>query len=324
MKSLRTLLTGLSAAALCVCATAAPADKVNASWLPITQSLPFYIALEEKLFEKNGIELVHQKLQLPPQIIESLVADRSDVAFGAAVGLAMVAEAEYPGSFKVFGLQGGSNKTNRVSDMLIAKSDSPITGMKDLAGKSVATLPGIQWRLLGREMLRKSGVEPDSVKFVPMQLGMQAQAISAGSVDAALALEPIGTITVASGLARMVVKNPGATFIAEPFYSSVFVMTSKFAAERPGVARRVVAVMNEATRLANERFAMYKPLLTKYMAVPSSDLENVTAPYMRSFSSFTPLDFTSWQTVADIFQAEGAMKHKIDVHSAVYVEAPSK
>lgn len=324
MQSLRTLFAGLAAAAWACTAAAAPPDKVNAAWLPITQSLPFYIAVEEKLFEKNGIELVHQKLQLPPQIIESLVADRSDVAFGAAVGLAMVAEAEYPGTFKVFGLQGGSNAANRISDMLIAKADSPMRSMKDLVGKSVATLPGIQWRLLGREMLRKSGVDADSVKFVPMQLGMQAQAISAGSVDAALALEPIGTITTTSGAAKVVVKNPGATFIAEPFYSSVFVMTAKFARERPEVARRVVAVMHEATRLANERFQVYKPLLTQYMAVPAADLDKLTAPYMQPLASFSAADFKSWQTVADIFLAEGAMKRKVDVHAAVFVEGPAK
>jgi NitT/TauT family transport system substrate-binding protein len=305
-------------------AFAAGLDRVQASWLPITQSLPFYIAIEEKLFEKHGIELVHQKFQLPPQIIESLIADRSDVAFGAAVGLTVVAEAEQPGTFKVFGLQGGSNKTQRVSDTLIVKADSPISSIKDFSGKSIATLPGIQWRLLGRQMLRKNGVDPDSVKFVPIQLGMQAQAVAAGSVDGALALEPIGTMAVASGLVKRVVSNPGATYIAEPFYSSAFVMTDRFIKQRPAVARRLVAAMDEATRLANRNFDAYKPLFTKYMAVPAADLSYVTAPYLRGFDEMSQVDLQSWQVVADIFQAEGAMKQRVDVTTAVYRSGGAK
>ena len=32
-------------------------DKVVASWLPIMQTMAYYVALEEKLFQKAGIEI---------------------------------------------------------------------------------------------------------------------------------------------------------------------------------------------------------------------------------------------------------------------------
>ena len=106
-----------------------------------------WIARDAGLFEKNGIKVTANKYEAPPQIIESLIANRTDAAFGAAAGLTLLAESESPGSFKVFGLQGGSNQKHRISDRLIVRKGSPISGFKDMKGRSIATLPGIQWRL---------------------------------------------------------------------------------------------------------------------------------------------------------------------------------
>ena len=37
-------------------------EKVSAVWLPIMQTTAYYVALEEKLFEKACIEIVSNKL----------------------------------------------------------------------------------------------------------------------------------------------------------------------------------------------------------------------------------------------------------------------
>ena len=52
--------------------------------------------------------------------------------------------------------------------------------------------------------------------------------------------------------------NPVAGVIADPFYSGASVMTTKFLKDRPDVARRVVAVIDEATDLVNADFGKYK------------------------------------------------------------------
>ena len=75
------------------------------------QTTAYYVALEEGLFEKAGIEVESAKFENPNQIIDSLVSGRAD--FGppsAAAGITVLAEAKAPGTFKVFGLQGGGIK----------------------------------------------------------------------------------------------------------------------------------------------------------------------------------------------------------------------
>ena len=46
-------------------------DKVTAVWLPIMQTTAYYVALEEKLFEKACIEVVSTKMESPNQIIDA-------------------------------------------------------------------------------------------------------------------------------------------------------------------------------------------------------------------------------------------------------------
>ena len=92
--------TGIFAAAagLLLCSSGAQAacdkmDPVTAVWLPIMQTTAYYVALEEKLFEKACIEIVSTKMESPNQIIDALIAERADFGPpGAAAGIAMIAE----------------------------------------------------------------------------------------------------------------------------------------------------------------------------------------------------------------------------------------
>ena len=212
-------------------------DKVTAAWLPIMQTTAYYVAIEEKLFEKACIELDSNKMESPNQIIDALIAERADFGPpGAAAGIAMIAESKFPGKLKIFGLQGGGIAVNRINDGLIVKPDSTIKTFADLKGKTLGHVPGIQWRTISRHMVRAAGLDPDKdVKLVDLAVAMQVPAVVGGTVDATLSLEPVGSIAVASGKAIRAMTNPVAGVIADPFYSGASVMTTKFLKERPDV-----------------------------------------------------------------------------------------
>src|SRR6266568_4015220 len=134
MTSLKTLtlaaaLTLLSASIGAACERV---ERVVAVWLPIMQTTAYYVALEEGLFEKACIEIVSNKLEAPNQIIDALVGARADFGPpGAAAGISMLAESKFPGTFKVFGLQGGGIKVGLINDGLIVKPDSTIKSFAD-------------------------------------------------------------------------------------------------------------------------------------------------------------------------------------------------
>jgi len=298
-------------------------DKVTAVWLPIMQTTAYYIAVEEKLFEKACIEIDSNKLESPNQIIDALIAERADFGPpGAAAGIAMIAEAKFPGKLRVFGLQGGGIAVNRINDGLIVKPDSSIKSFADLKGKSLGHVPGIQWRTISRYMVRAAGLDPDKdVKLVELAVAMQVPAVVGGTVDATLSLEPVGSIAVASGKAIRAMVNPVAAVIADPFYSGASLMTTKFLRERPDVARRVVAVIDEATDLANQNFAKYKTVIPNFTPIKPDQLEFVAQPYLRGFKDINEVDIKSYQALVDVFVKEGVLPGPLNVRDKLLTKA---
>ena len=324
---IRALLSS-AATALLLCATGAHAacdkmDRVTAAWLPIMQTTAYYVAMEEKLFQKACIEIVSTKMEAPNQIIDALIADRADFGPpGAAAGIAMIAESKFPGKLKFFGLQGGGIAVNRINDGLIVKPGSPIKSFADLKGKSLGHVPGIQWRTISKYVVRAAGLDPDKdVKLVDLAVGMQVPAVVGGTVDATLSLEPVGSIAVASGKAERAMTNPVEHVIADPFYSGASILTTKFLKDRPDVAKKVVAVIDQATDLVNNDFDKYRPILTKYTPIKQDQLGSIAQPYLRGFKDLDETDMKSYQALVDVFIKEGVMSGPMDVRDKLLTKS---
>ncbi|HSY54898.1 MAG TPA: ABC transporter substrate-binding protein [Bradyrhizobium sp.] len=298
-------------------------DKVSAVWLPIMQTTAYYVAIEQKLFEKACIEIESNKMESPNQIIDALIAERADFGPpGAAAGIAMIAESKFPGKLRIFGLQGGGIAVNRINDGLIVKPDSPIKSFADLKGKTLGHVPGIQWRTISRHLVRAAGLDPDKdVTLVDLAVAMQVPAVVGGTADATLSLEPVGSIAVASGKAIRAMTNPVAAVIADPFYSGASVMTTKFLKERPEVAKRIVAVIDEATDLVNADFDKYKSAIPNFTPIKPDQLGLVAQPYLRGFKDLNDTDIKSYQALIDVFIKEGVLAGPLNVRDKLLSKA---
>ena len=298
-------------------------EEVTSAWLPIMQTTAYYVATEEGLFEKACIKVKSNKMQSPNHIIDALVGGRADFGPpGAAAGIAMLAEEKFPGTFKVFGLQGGGIKVDLINDGLIVKTGSPIKSFADLKGYTIGHVPGIQWRTITKHLVRSAGLDPDKdVKLVDLAVPQQVPAVLGGSVNATLSLEPVGSIAAATAGVDRAVINPVAMVIADPFYSGAAVLTTKFIKERPDVARKIVAIIDEATALAMADFDKYKTIIPKYTAIRETQLDLLAKPYLRSFSDLNETDLNSYQAFVDVFFSEGVMKKKMDVRTKILKES---
>ncbi|MEM9009536.1 MAG: ABC transporter substrate-binding protein [Cyanobacteria bacterium P01_F01_bin.86] len=290
-------------------------EKVIASWLPIMQTTAYYVALEQGLFEEAGIEVESVKFENPNQIIDSLVSGRADFGPpGAAAGITVLAEAKTPGTFKVFGLQGGGIKSDFINDGLIVKPDSTIATFDDLKGKKVGTIPGIQWKTILSYILKKNGLEPgNNVTIEQMAVGLHLPSVVSGAVDATLSLEPTGSIAEATQQAKRAMVNPVSMFISDPFYSGAAVLTSKFLTDRPETAKKVVQVIDEATKIANQDFDKVRPIISKYTALEPDQASYVAQPRLRGFNDLDATDLDSYQKFIDVFVSEEVLEQEMAV-----------
>ncbi len=322
MRSLTRTASIMFLSATFVAPAAAENERVVASYLPIMQTTAFYVALEEGLFEEAGIDIEPRRFENPNQIIDSLVSDQADFGPpGAAAGITVLAESRFPGTFKVFGLQGGSIELGLDNDALIVAEDSNIESFADLEGLSVGTVPGVQWRTILSHVLRENGLEPgEDVQLREVAVGQQITAVASGSVDATLSLEPIGSIADNMEDVRKAENMPVAKYIVDPFYSGASILTATFIEERPEVARKVVEVLDEATRLANENFDDYRSVIAKYTAVTDAQAEFVAQPYLRGWEELNETDIASYQAFVDVFYQQGVLEDAMSVEELILTE----
>ena len=317
MKSFKITLSALAFSLLCNSAIAA--ERVSVAYLPTLHGLPLFVALEEGMFKNAGLEVTATKFENPNQIIDSLVAGRSDAApSGGAAGITALAESRFPGVLRVFALQGSSSKHGAYSDAFIVQTDSPIQSIADLKGKRVVHAPGIQWRTIARTIFQANGMDPDKdVTLTEMAIGLHAQAVIAGTADAALALEPVPSVVASSGKIKSIVDNPAGQAIAEPFFSGAGIVTTKFLQERPEVAKKLMDIMDEAATKVRNDFQAYSKYLIGYTAVTPETIGMVKPMYFIGSAEITEDDIVAYQKFADTFVTAGAMKQAIDVNKLI-------
>jgi NitT/TauT family transport system substrate-binding protein len=292
------------------------AEKVIFAWVPAIDALPYMVALEEKAFEKQGIEVVDQRLNSAPGLVDALLADRADVGpYGTAPGIAMVAESQHPGTLKIFGLSGGEADTPYVNSTLLVLKGSPIHSLADLKGKKLGHNPGIQWKTNVRYILRAMDIKESDVTLVELPFPLQVPALMAGTVDATITIDPFAATALATGNVDAAVVNVGAKYVANPWFGGCAVMTTKFVKEHPETARKIMLVLRDITKRIEGDFDRYKPLLAKYAGVPESAMPSVRKLMFRNDEQINARDIAAMQKVLDIYYKEGALGTQIDFSS---------
>jgi len=296
-------------------------EKVTGSYLPIVQALPFYVAMEQGRFEQAGIDMNARRLENPNIIIDSLVSNQADFGPpGAASGITALAEAQYPGTFKVYSFQGGGIKSGFVNDALIVGADSGMDSFEDLEGRSVGTVPGVQWQTILTHILEANGLAEGDVDMRSIAVGQQLTSVASDAIDASLSLEPIGSLAKDLDNVRIAEENPAARYVADPFFGGVGILTTRFINERPKVARKVVEILGETTKLVNENFEKYRSYLPKYTALSEKQAEVVRQPLIRRWDKIEQTDIEAYQALVDVFKKQGVLDEQLNVEEMMLEE----
>ena len=314
----RALMTAAVGVATLAFASVAQAEKVVMAWVPAIDALPYMVALEEKAFEKQGIEVVDQRLSSATGLVDALIADRAQVGpYGTAPGIAMVAESQHPGTLKIFGLSGGEADTPYVNSTLLVKKGSSIKSLADLKGKKLGRNPGIQWKTNVLYILNAMHMKESDVQQVELPFPLQVPALLAGTVDATITSDPFAATALATGDAEAAVVNVGAKYVANPWFGGCAVMTTKFVNEHPDTARKIMLVLRDITKRIEGDFDKYKPLLVKYAGITENALPYVRPMLFRNDEQIDARDLGAMQKVFDMYYKEGALGTHIDFKTKV-------
>ncbi len=265
--------------------------------LPVVDTAGLYLAQQEGYFKQEGLNVTISPIAASSDAIPEMEHGQVDIVAGANYVSFFQAQAAGKGPFKV--LVDGTSCSPDTFEIL-ALPDSNITSAADLAGKTIAvnTKNNIQ-TILTNTALQTAGVDPSTVKYVPVAFPDMATALAEHKVDAISEVEPFITSAELSKGAQPVMSTctgPTANF---PISGS-FALQS-WTQKNPNTARAFQAAMARGQALADANRADVEQILPTY--IKSLDPDQSAVVNLGQFP--TSLNQTHLNRVVILMQAEG-------------------
>jgi NitT/TauT family transport system substrate-binding protein len=229
---------------------------------PFAEVAPFHYALEQGLFEDEGLTVTPQTAGGGGAgLLTGLVSGESSFAYSNYVSVIQAASEGLP--IRVI------RENDRPGvQALYALPASGITSPSDLAGKRVAINGlGNIMEITTRAALDQAGVDPNSVTFVELPPPEFLSALGSGNVDAAWLVEPFVTIGTNTQQVQQVLDVfSGPT---EELPVAGWVTSAQFAQENPESVAAFTRAMDEAIQRMAEDPALVAEILPTYTQIPA-------------------------------------------------------
>ncbi len=249
-------------------ALAAGPMPLKVGYIPVGDCLQLYVAEAEGYFKAEGLEVAAVPMKGGAVIAPAVEGGELAIGWSNTVSIVLAHAKGFDFAFLAPGAEGVAGEHD--VHALLVPAGSSVQSVKDLAGKTVAinTLGNINEAAM-RALAEKAGIAPDSLRLVEIPFPDMAAAMSRGSADAALMLEPFVTDATTRGVARVLDPSPHAPFgspyliggwfakkawiKAHPAEASAFARAaakaSAYIAAHPDRARDI---LSQRTRLASE------------------------------------------------------------------------
>lgn len=294
-------------------------DKILIGYWPIASGLPLYAGLERGIFKEAGLNVEGVKFASAQQVAEAMISGRiHGSANGTASAVLGLAEITSPGLFKIICSNPSNHKL--VLDEFVVPKDSPIKSIAELAGKRVASGPGIQNVTLAKIILEKNGIANPVVTELPV--GQHVPALAAGQIDAVYTLEPTGTAGRLKGLARVLETGVISKYVLgapdAPWFGGSASVTTSFLKDSPELAKRYIAAYAKAVESVRKQPDESRKHLDGFTAIEEALAKEVPLAGFTLYNEFTASDIGYFQKFFDIFTERKIFSRKLDVKSLIY------
>lgn len=275
--------------------------------LPIVDVAPVYLAINDGLFEAEGLTVTPEIMQGGAAAIPALQGGDLDIAFGAWPSFLTANSAGIELSAIADGVAAAPGFTE-----YLALPDSGLEGNPEgLAGKTIAlnTL-GNLGELATRSILADAGLAWEDVTAVEMPFPDMGAALEGGSVDAIWAVEP-GVTGAKSGIGAVTIID---SYLGEMegFPVAGYFVTGDFAAENPNTVAAFTRAIQAAADMANADEQVVIDTVLTYTTLPEALVSELSFPEFRG-----DIDASVLQRVYDYMLEFDMGQEGLDVGSLV-------
>jgi len=285
---------------------------VKIGYLNIVASLPLFVAEDMGFLKEEGVEFKSLPIGTSNQLVDGLIAKNLDCFIEASAVPVLAVELQSPGKLKVFSV---SEITPQAPfDALLVKTESPIKGLADLAGKKVGVFPGSTATRLLKKHLSDKGVDVSETTFIPIPAQNMLAALVGGSIDALHAYEPTTAIALTKGGVRQLYGSVYAEMLS-PNPQGVAAVNMVFLREHPKTAKKVIRALERGMAFMKENDAETRKILVSRMKLSEDAAKRCIFLYMLPHSEIRS---EILQKYADMLTELQELGGRVEVQNVLY------
>ena len=239
--------------------------------LPIVDTLPLFLALEEALFENYDINVELIPVSSAPELSQMVASGQADGMVTDGLTVAFFNKEEIQ-------MQIVRYAQKPIADtghfFILAAKDSGIATVADLKGIEIGISEGTIIEYVTDRLLEKEGFTADEIQTIAVpKIPDRMALLGSGELKAAVLPDPLASLAV----------SQGATVILDdtqsPEYgASVYVFSKEIIDENTDAIRDFVEAIDVAVALLEEDPAEYRYVLAERQLVPAPLLEGYVIP----------------------------------------------
>ena len=252
----------------------AAAAAVRLGVIPSIGAALAFIAQERGYFERHNLNVELVPMNSGSAIAEAVAGGSLDAGFSDIVSIANARARGLPFEYIAAGIL---NTPQFPQGGLIVRADSQLQNGKALAGQVVAVnaLNSIS-SLEAQVWIDATGGDSKTVKFIEAPLPQMPVAVAQGTVQAAVAGEPIFAMAVARGDLRVV--RFTKTGIAPTFMLNGWFAESGWVDKNRAAAAQLAAAMHDGAVWANANRTGTERVLVNSLKLPPAIAQSLVAP----------------------------------------------
>jgi NitT/TauT family transport system substrate-binding protein len=256
---------------LSACAPQSKTQTLKIAVLPIIDTLPMYVAQQEGLFAKNGVDVEFIPVASAPERDQLLSAGGADGTINETLAVMLFNKEDVQMQVVRYALRPTQESGHF---FILASAESEISSLDGLKGVEIGVSQGTVIEYVTERLLQADGFTADEIKTIAVpKIPDRMALLASGELQAGVMPDPLASLVVSQG--GVVVADDSN----HPEYGfSVISFRKDVIDANPGAVKGFLAAIEEATALLNDDPDKYKNVLSEQKLVPPPLLESYRAP----------------------------------------------
>lgn len=275
--------------------------------LPILDALPMYVAQQEGLFEKEGIQVEFIPVASAAERDQVFASGKADGMINDGISTLFYNQDQI--QIQIVRMARTATSTTPQYQIL-ASPQSGFTSVQDLKGVEIGISQGTVIEYITERLLEAEGLKPEEIKTIAVpKIADRMTLLSSGELKAATLPDPLSSLAVQQG-AKLIIDDT-----SHPEYGySVYSFRKSLIDANPQAVRAFLAAIEAATKQLNADSSKWANLLTEKQLVPEPLVGTYQIP---PYPTASVPSKSQWDDVLAWAKAKGLIKVDVDYEASV-------